>query len=459
MTKEGVVGRVVLTWCVAAAALFSVFLWLQPDLKSTNGAVVFWKLLLITLIGGTAVSSLFWGLLKQYQNSSRRLASFVAALPATEGSLAEEDFRGSGPLVRELPLMAERIRLITERAKLELSRREVILACMTEGVLAVDEDLRVIFCNNAFAKAFNTRVLAAEGKALYEVVREPIIRETLATVLKTGQPKTDRFQLPSAAGRWFEANAHPFRELPRSGAVIVLHDVTDIERQEQARKDFVADVSHEFRTPLAAIRGYAETLLDGALEDEENNRKFVEIIQSHAIRLNNIASDLLVISELDANVRPAVPPERISMVAVIQAAAHTVEAHAATRGVRLVTSNCEDCAVVGYRFRLEQALTNLMDNAVKFNKPSGEVVVECGPALDGQVKVSVADNGIGIPSEDLNRIFQRFYRVDKARARSTGGTGLGLPIVKEVVERMGGTVTVESQLGRGTRFTILLEAA
>ncbi len=126
-------------------------------------------------------------------------------------------------------------------------------------------------------------------------------------------PEADRLQLPSAAGRWFEARALPLSEQPQRGAVIVLHDVTDIERQEQVRKDFVADVSHELRTPLAAIRGYAETLLDGALEDPENNRRFVEIIQSHAIRLNNIASDLLVISELDSHAPPPTSPERISL--------------------------------------------------------------------------------------------------------------------------------------------------
>jgi signal transduction histidine kinase len=127
--------------------------------------------------------------------------------------------------------------------------------------------------------------------------------------------------------------------------------------------------------------------------------------------------------------------------------------------VRLDTSGCQDCFVAGYRFRLEQALTNLLDNAVKFNKPEGQVVIRCGPAVDDQVRISISDTGIGIPSEDLKRIFERFYRVDKARTRRAGGTGLGLPIVKEVVERMGGTITVESQLGRGSKFTILLKAA
>jgi two-component system phosphate regulon sensor histidine kinase PhoR len=218
-------------------------------------------------------------------------------------------------------------------------------------------------------------------------------------------------------------------------------------------------VSHELRTPLAAIRGYAETLLDGALEDRENNRRFIEIIQSHAIRLNNIASDLLVISELDSNAPPAVSTERLSLSGIIQAAVQTVEGAASLREIQIDTSGCCDCAVVGYRFRLEQALTNLLDNAVKFNKPGGQIVIECSPVSDEIVSLSIADTGIGIPSNELQRIFERFYRVDKARSRSTGGTGLGLPIVKEVIEGMGGTISVESQLGRGAKFTILLKAA
>jgi two-component system, OmpR family, phosphate regulon sensor histidine kinase PhoR len=317
----------------------------------------------------------------------------------------------------------------------------------------------VIFCNTAFAQAFGARMTTVEGRTLYEVVREPMLRDILERVVKTGTSETDRFQLPSAAGRWFEARALPVNEQRERGAVIVLHDVTDLERQEQVRKDFVADVSHELRTPLAAIRGYAETLLDGALEDSENNRKFVEVIQAHAIRLNNIASDLLVISELDANTTPPNPADRVAVLEVIESAMHTVGNAAAAKQVRIRMHECEPCWVMGYRFRLEQVMVNLLDNAVKFNRADGEVVVECCPLPEGRIRISVADTGIGIPHEDIKRIFERFYRVDKARSRPAGGTGLGLPIVKEVVERMGGTVAVESVLGRGSKFTIMLPLA
>jgi two-component system phosphate regulon sensor histidine kinase PhoR len=452
-------GRIVIAWCLFFGALVASFLWLRGNLRAGTELSAFIKLFLLNLLYAIAATALIIGLFRRWRLIAKRLEALIAALPGTEIDLPDDASTDLAGLTRSARMMAHRVRLVTERANLELSRRETILACMAEGVLAVDEKLKVILCNEAFAKAFKTRMPISEGRNLYEIVREPVIRDILEEAIKNGQRQTNRVHLPSAAGRWFEASALPLSGEPRRGAVIVLHDVTDLERQEQVRKDFVADVSHELRTPLAAIRGYAETLLDGGLEDQQNNRKFVEIIQAHAIRLNNIASDLLVISELDSNTAWPVPPEPISLLDVIQSAVHTVEGNAALLGVHVDTVQCRDCFVSGYRFRLEQALTNLLDNAVKFNKPEGQVVIECEPAGDGQVQVSISDTGIGIPSEDLKRIFERFYRVDKARTRTAGGTGLGLPIVKEVVERMGGTITVESQLGRGSKFTILLQAA
>ena len=447
----------------AGAAFFLVLLspvfWLQSSVKPGGLPEVFCKLLIADLLVCIVAGILVYRLIGQWRSAATRLESFANALPATEISLPDYELPEIAGLTRSLRALTERVRQVTERATSELTRREAILACMAEGVLAVDHDLRLIFCNEAFARAFGARMPVPEGRSLYEVVREPAIRDVLARVVNGGAPETDRFQLPSAAGRWFEARSLPFGEQTRRGGVIVLHDVTDIERQEQVRKDFVADVSHELRTPLAAIRGYAETLLDGGLEDLDNNRRFVEIIQSHAIRLNNIASDLLVISELDRNVPPPTPPEEVSLLAVIDSAMHTVQAHAGIRGVELDMNNCRECYVIGYRFRLEQAITNLLDNAVKFNRDNGRVIVECAPEPGEQVRLSISDTGVGIPSDELKRIFERFYRVDRARSRPAGGTGLGLPIVKEVVERMGGHVSVESQLGRGSKFTLLLKSA
>jgi two-component system phosphate regulon sensor histidine kinase PhoR len=207
------------------------------------------------------------------------------------------------------------------------------------------------------------------------------------------------------------------------------------------------------RTPLTAIRGYAETLLGGALSDTENNRRFVEIIQAHAIRLNNIASDLLTLSDLESG-RRDVEAGPISIEEAVNTAMLTVEAEARVRGVNLVRGPVRDAIITGHALRLEQALVNLLDNAVKFNKTGGEARIEAGLAPDGHVYIAVSDTGRGIPSDDVPRIFERFYRVDKARSREVGGTGLGLSIVRHVVERMEGTIRVESRLGKGSTFTI-----
>jgi two-component system phosphate regulon sensor histidine kinase PhoR len=291
-----------------------------------------------------------------------------------------------------------------------------------------------------------------------DVVRDPVLREILSRVVTTGETLKQRLQLPAAEGRAFEVQAAPLRVAGGRGAIAILHDITDLERLERVRKDFVANVSHELRTPLTAIRGYTETLLEGALEDRENNRKFLEIIKNHAVRLNNIASDLLALSELESG-KATAEPAPISVPAAMEAALRTVEEEARSRRVKLIRGRVEEAAVLGERVHLEQALVNLLDNAVKFNRPDGEVRVEVTRTRDDQVSVTIVDNGIGIPSADLPRLFERFYRVDKARSREVGGTGLGLSIVKHIVERMHGRVTVESQLGKGSVFTVFLPCA
>jgi len=362
-----------------------------------------------------------------------------------------------GALAQSLASTGRQLRELLDRLSVESARREAILASMAEGVLAVNKELRVTFCNEFFLRALGRTAPVAENTPLVELVREPELRELLERVLNSGSVLGQRLQLGSAEGRMFEVHLTPVLVPSYHGAIAVLHDITDLERLERVRKDFVANVSHELRTPLTAIRGYAETLLEGALEDPENNRRFLEIIQAHAIRLNNIASDLLTLSELESGRKPA-EPETLDVTAAMQAAMRTIESEARLRDVRLVWEKKAAAEVRGDRTRLEQALINLLDNAVKFNRPGGEVRLESSLA-DGKVRIVVADNGIGIPSEDRARIFERFYRVDKARSREMGGTGLGLSIVKHVVERMGGSVIVESQLGKGSTFTVLIPLA
>jgi two-component system, OmpR family, phosphate regulon sensor histidine kinase PhoR len=389
---------------------------------------------------------------------SRSLARRVSKLKqVAEGILDrphEDASDDLGSLERSIAGVAKELRRLLDRLRFENARREAILSSMAEGVLAVDPDLRVTFCNTAFLKAIGFRGAAFEGLSLLELVRDTGLHQLLREVLATGEPQKLRFKLSAAYGRTFEVQATPLAMPSGRGAIAILHDITDLERLEQVRKDFVANVSHELRTPLAGVIGYAETLLDGALADQANNRKFVEIIRTNAVRLNSIAADLLVLSDLESGTDPE--PDVISVPGVLDAAVITVQAEARERGVALICEDIENVSVSGSRLRLEQAILNLLANAIKFNRPGGEVHVSARVNGNHQVEIVIADTGVGIPSQDLPRIFERFYRIDKARSRQVGGTGLGLSIVKHVVERMNGAVEVESQLGRGSVFTLRL---
>jgi two-component system phosphate regulon sensor histidine kinase PhoR len=411
-----------------------------------------------SLIAAAAALLMAYVFSRGFTRRIRRLQSFADSLLTARVPEKLEPDSGDeiGALAASLSRAAAQLRDLFEKLSLESARRQAILSSMVEGVLAVDNELRVTFCNDSFARAVGARTPVGEHLPVLQLVRDPSFLDLLSRVVVTHESLRQRMELSAADGRSFEVLASPLEMGSRRGAIAILHEITEMERLERVRKDFVANVSHELRTPLTAIRGYAETLLDGALEDQDNNRRFLEIIRAHAIRLSNIASDLLVLSELESG-QPAAPPEPVSIRAALEAALRTVESEARVRGVALHAGELDAGDVLGYRIRLEQAFVNLIDNAVKFNRPGGEVRIDA-TRTGAQAVITIADTGVGIPSADLPRIFERFYRVDKAHSREVGGTGLGLSIVKHVIERMNGAIAVESQLGQGSKFTICLPA-
>jgi two-component system phosphate regulon sensor histidine kinase PhoR len=362
------------------------------------------------------------------------------------GTFAAEGDDELGSVARSLRTMAEHFRRMLARLAQESSRREAILSSMVEGVLAVEHKLCITFYNDAFARAVHARTPLPDGVSMLHVVRDPVLRELLSRVIATGTPARERMSLINAEGRVFEVQAAPLAEPGGAGAIATFHDITEIERLEHVRKDFVTNISHELRTPLAAIQGAAETLLEGALEDPENSRKFLRIIAAHTARINNLASDLLTLSEIEAERIPALS-EKISGAELAEDALQRVADRANERNIRVVLSAAADVYFVGHKGRLERAISNLLLNAIDFNRPGGEVRIDVR-RVDATVRISITDNGIGIAPENLRRIFERFYRVDKARSRETGGTGLGLSIVRNTVERAGGSVVVDSQLGK-----------
>ena len=446
---------------LTAFVLIAVTTFAVDHTLARSGAerAVRWNVFAITFCSAIFALVIAYGVSRSLANRVSRLKRFAVGLVEVRPSesYAEDSYDELGALEHTLTRVAAEIGKLLDRLRFESARREAILSSMGEGVLAVDSELRVTFCNQAFLRAVGSRrVLPPEPLTLLELVRDPGLRAVLGDVVKSGLPKMERLKLSAANGRTFEVQAAPLAMPNGQGAIAILHDMTDAERLEQVRKDFVANVSHEFRTPLAGVIGYAETLLDGALEDKDCNRKFVEIIRTNAIRLNHIASDLLILSELESGVEPP-EPEPIGVRDVIEGVLLTVNSEAGARMVE-IEEDVEDVFVSGSRLRLEQALLNLVANAIKFNRPAGKVKIRARRTKDDQVLISISDTGVGIPSEDVPRIFERFYRVDKARSRQVGGTGLGLSIVKHVVERMNGSVSVESQLGSGSTFTVRLPA-
>ena len=413
-----------------------------------------WVASLVALLFALGIAFFFSRSFTRRVNALKIFAENLDKTPSGERVLVHEKDE-LGDLGRSLEGTGVRLRDLVDRLSLESARRESILASMVEGVVAVDSELKITFCNDSFRRVVGSADSIPENRPLLEILRDPELLSMFTHVLESRQPMKQRVRLAGAEGHSFEIQVTPLAGTVQGGAIAIFYDITDLERLERVRRDFVANVSHELRTPLTAISGYAETLLEGALEDEENNRKFVEIIKSHAARLSNIASDLLALSELESE-RPPVELKPVSVRAAAETALKVIEPAAHLCGVTITHGVLDDAQVLAERGRLEQALVNLLDNAVKFNRSGGEVRLEVTGGVTGKVRIVVSDTGIGIPSTDLPRLFERFYRVDKARSREMGGTGLGLSIVKHLIERMNGTVKVESQLGKGSTFTILL---
>jgi two-component system, OmpR family, phosphate regulon sensor histidine kinase PhoR len=434
---------------------------LAVPLEQVGASISAVRMLILRASAFAALAALLvaYFIARRITNRISRIESYARELVNADysGTLAAEADDELGSVARSLRTMTEHFRRMLGQLSQESSRREAILRSMVEGVLAVDQELRITFYNEAFARAVHARLPSPEGLPLLRVVRDPELRRLLSGVIANGTPARERMTLLNAEGRVFEVQAAPLNERDKTGAIATFHDITELERLERVRKDFVANISHELRTPLAAIQGYAETLLDGAIADPAHNRRFLEIIAANTERLSSLSADLLTLSEIEAERVPS-PAERISVVGLVESALQMVSDQADQREVHACLGSVEDVYVAGQPSRLERALTNLLLNGINYNRPGGEVRVDINKA-GTTIRISVTDNGIGIAPQDMPRIFERFYRVDKARSRQTGGTGLGLSIVRNTVERAGGTVTVDSHLGKGSVFTLEFPAA
>jgi two-component system phosphate regulon sensor histidine kinase PhoR len=366
-----------------------------------------------------------------------------------------------GRLARRFDAVAPRLE--TRIAQLEQDRQQLraVLSSMTEGVIAIDARRRLLFANATASRLFGLDALAV-GRLIPELIRSPQVQGAVESTLHGPEPYRGevtlaiREELLRVHSRVLAVYGTPLPG-PPPGAVLVFHDVTELRRLERMRQDFVANVSHELKTPLASIKAYTETLLDWALHDEAVNVRFLKRIEEQAERLNQLILDLLSLARLDSG-QEVYDHRPLRLAPVIESCVESQRDRADTKGLALSLDLGElDQAthVKADEEAVRQILDNLIDNAIKYTPEGGSVRVSCR-VDDGAVAVEVADSGIGIPRDDLPRVFERFYRVDKARSRELGGTGLGLSIVKHLVQSIGGQISVSSRVGAGSQFTVLL---
>jgi two-component system phosphate regulon sensor histidine kinase PhoR len=422
---------------------------LQTVLTATLAALGF------ALFGGGAIA---WVLSARIGGRVRRIARVAERYRRGDLTPAQLSFGDDelGTVARALDDSVQEVaRRLAEQAR-DHARMEAILAGMVEGVVVVDPQGRLQLVNDAARQMLKLGEVAI-GRPYPETIRLPAIAELVASVRDGNTHGRLQFSPPRDPSRTIMATAAPAAGGAEHGVIVVLHDITELRRADQIRRDFVANVSHELRTPLTAIRGYVEALSDGETSAADN-RQFLEVIARHTRRMERLVGDLLRLARLDAG-QETLQLTACDVATVASGVAGDLAAAAGERGQRVdmaIGPGAE--RVRADPAKLHDALRNLVANAIAY-APEHTTIRLAAAAADGRVALTVSDEGPGIPDEDLGRVFERFYRVDKSRARDPGGTGLGLAIVKHLVELHGGEVQVENRAEGGARFTITLPAA
>jgi two-component system phosphate regulon sensor histidine kinase PhoR len=408
--------------------------------------------------GLLAALALAWAVSAFLGRRVRAIAAVAERYAAGDLSRPARDY-GSDEIGTVARVLDESVREIGRRAAdlaSDRARMEAILSGMIEGVLVVNEHGRVQLVNNAARRMLRLQG-DPEGRHYLEIVRQPDVAAQIGAALRGVTTNALELSLPRDSDRIIIARGAPVVSKTAGGAVLVLHDISELKRADRIRRDFVANVSHELRTPLTAVRGYVEALLDGA-PDEAEGRKFLEIIGRHTLRMERLVRDLLRLARLDAGQETFehVPCSVDSLFSGVETElGPTIE----TRGQTVEYRIAADAETVnGDPAKLHDALRNLLENAANYSPEGGRIVMG-SDRKDGHIRLTVSDDGPGIPDADLPRIFERFYRADKARSRTTrdpGGTGLGLAIVKHLIELHGGKVTAANRPEGGAIFTIEL---
>lgn len=401
------------------------------------------------------------------------LVSVFVSRPLTEmsaiaKSMAQGDFSKKaaihtqdeiGALAQSLNLMSEEIKDKIEKVASERAKLDLILSSMFEGVIVTDDQEKIILMNPSLRKIFFVDT-NPEGKKPLEVIRNTAVQDIVDRIIQGRQGlATEEITIRAPEEKILKVNGVPIvRNNEFEGAILVFHDITELRRLEQIRQDFVANVSHELRTPISSIKGYAETLLEGALEDKDNAKEFISIIYHDSNRLATLLNDLLDLSKIESGKMKMFFVE-LDPISLIKRAVTVIENQAKAKSLALKIDIPQGLPKIkADETRFSQVMINLLDNAIKYSSEGGTVTISA-KVVDNALQIDISDTGIGISENDLPRIFERFYRVDKARSRELGGTGLGLSIVKHIVSVHGGQVWVKSKLGHGSTFSFTIPLA
>jgi two-component system phosphate regulon sensor histidine kinase PhoR len=384
----------------------------------------------------------------------RRVAASIAQ-GHLEGRLPTSAGDDLSQIASAINQLAEQLRLRLEEVTQEKEQLRAVLEGMVEGVLVLDAKGNVLLANSRLREFYD---LTGEivGRPCIEALRDAGVDEVLGEAARSDDTVARQLRVGRVAPRTLQVHAVRFPAPPASrvGTVAVFHDISELARLEEVRRDFVANASHELRTPLAAIRGFAETLLGNDGLGDTERRSYLEIIDRHAQRLTHIVEDLLELSTIERG-RLRLEPVELDMGELVRSLLRDSEPRFRERRLEVVLVAPKRVLAWADPHAVELILGNLLDNAVKYTEPGGRIEIALEPG-DPKVRVRVRDTGIGIPDADLGRIFERFYRVDRARSRALGGTGLGLAIVKHLVQSLGGEISVTSRLGEGSTFTFTL---
>ena len=423
-------------------------------LKLEIGQRIFWIVLLTALLTSIIAYLFLRNLIKPLHDISTA-SQAIAAGDFTQ-KIAEEGALEIQELARSFNLMATNISQLLAKLTDERHQIEAILVSMDDGVVVSDARGYLILINPAAERIFQVHGAVVLGKHLLEVIRNYDLATSFEKTIKENSSSTHELRLFSPREMVISVNITPIRDAHGNaqGAVATIHDITTIRQLEQLRTEFVGNVSHELKTPLTAIRGFSETLLTEEV-DQETARHFLEVISTESHRLSRLINDLLDLSQLES-AHTQLTVGLISLPEIAKGVIELLKYQLHQKTVQVTLNFPAGFPLIqGDKDMLAQVFLNLLENAIKYTSPGGQIKIT-GTFKTNQIQIAVSDTGIGIPRQDLPRLFERFYRVDKARSRQQGGTGLGLAIVKHIIERHSGAVSVQSLLNQGTTFLIIL---